>query len=569
MALQSRIKPFDVTIETSRLPTEWETWKLDLESFFLAHGVEKQSDKRAQLAYLGGPGLQELLRLLPGINQVPHVTADPPYYDVAIKCLDQYFEPFRRKTYERHLFHQIVQQTGERFTDFVMRLRRQISRCSYEPSVVEELIADRIAQGCTSEELRTKLLQKDRTLEEVITLGTSMAESHQQSKKLGRTYPRQEPEVNAVANRPHRNHQHQMKRQPVFQTHYQPRNQQNNRFSCYGCGRRGHIHGSSECPAKHTKCAACGKIGHWAKRCYASGGLKRRMENEPSFPKAKRIRAVADEIEKEQSKDYVFYAMGGNVFTFKVGGVQIPMTIDSGSDANIITKEVWDELKEAKVNVVDMTIQADRSLVGYASKQPMKITGTFSAQIEAGENKTIAKFYVVEDGQRCLLGDHTAKELNVLKVGFDINSVQANKQTPFPKIRGIVVEIPIDHDVQPVQQSYRRPPIAWESKIEAKLQSLLEMDIIEPAPGPSPWVSPVVPVMKDSGDVRLCIDMRRANQAVLRESHPLPLVDELLGSVSGAVRFSKIDIKDAYHQLEISERSRPITTFITKQGLFR
>ncbi|KXJ62370.1 hypothetical protein RP20_CCG015892 [Aedes albopictus] len=63
--------------------------------------------------------------------------------------------------------------------------------------------------------------------------------------------------------------------------------------------------------------------------------------------------------------------------------------------------------------------------------------------------------------------------------------------------------------------------------------------------------------------------MRRANQAVLRESHPLPLVDELLGSVSGAVRFSKIDIKDAYHQLEISERSRPITTFITKQGLFR
>lgn len=567
--MPSRIKPFDVTIDTSRLPAEWEIWKLDLESFFLAQGVEKQTDKRAQLAYLGGPGLQGLLRHLPGINQVPHVTSDPPYYDVAIKCLDQYFEPFRRKTYERHLFHQIVQQPGERFTDFVMRLRKQIARCNYESTVVDELIADRIAQGCISEELRTKLLQKDRTLEDVITLGTSMAESHQQSKKLSRPLGRQEQDVYAVANRPFQNNQQYIKRQPS----YQPRNQHNNRFICYGCGRRGHTHGSNECPTKHTKCAACGKIGHWAKRCYSNGGLKRRLDNptsnSTSYPKTKRIRAVAEEIEKGDAKDYVFYAMGGNVFTFKVGGVQVPMTIDSGSDANIITKDVWEQLKEAKVNAIEMTTKPDRSLIGYASKEPMKISGTFSAEIEAGGSKTMAKFYVVEDGQRCLLGDHTAKALNVLKVGFDVDAVESNPKTPFPKIRGVVIEIPIDHDVQPVQQSYRRPPIAWESKIEEKLRSLLDMDIIEPAPGPSPWVSPVVPVMKDSGEIRLCIDMRRANQAVLRESHPLPLVDELLGSVCGAVRFSKIDIKDAYHQVEISERSRPITTFITKQGLFR
>lgn len=63
--------------------------------------------------------------------------------------------------------------------------------------------------------------------------------------------------------------------------------------------------------------------------------------------------------------------------------------------------------------------------------------------------------------------------------------------------------------------------------------------------------------------------MRRANKAVLREAHPVPLVDELLGSVDGATVFSKIDIKEAYHQLEISKESRPITTFITKAGLYR
>lgn len=572
MSIHSRIKPFDVTAEASSLPAEWETWKNDLDSYFLAQNIEAQRDKRAQLAYLGGPGLQELLRHLPGVNQVPHVTDDPPYYDVAIQCLDSYFEPFRRKTYERHLFHQIVQQQEERFTDFVMRLRKQISRCSYNPCVVDELIADRIAQGCKSQELRTKLLQKDRTLEEIIALGTSLAESFNQSKQLGKPYMQSRPdhEVNSVARTTFRSGSDQSSSNT---TAYPSRSQSNNRV-CYSCGFRGHVQGSNKCPAKQTKCAACGKTGHWAKRCHSTGrGFKRRQDDSTSAPnlapKAKRIRAMYEEAEKEQGKDFVFYAMGRNVFNFKVGGVDIPMTIDSGADANIITRGIWEQMKEAGVKVMNATTKTDRSLIAYASDKPLKIAGMFCSEIEAANNKAEAKFYVVEDGQSCLLGDQTAKDLQVLKVGYDVAAIGARDCSPFPKIRGVIVEIPIDEQVQPVQQPYRRPPIAMEGKIEEKLNSLLELDIIERAPGPSPWVSPLVPVLKDNGEIRLCIDMRRANQAVLRETHPLPLVEELLSSVSGAVQFSKIDIKEAYHQVEISERSRPITTFITKYGLYR
>ncbi|XP_062557926.1 uncharacterized protein LOC134222788 [Armigeres subalbatus] len=348
----------DVSSEASSLPGEWELWKNDLESFFLAQNVETQRDKRAQLAYLGGPGLQELLRHLPGVNQVPHVSNDPPYYDVAIKSLDDYFEPFRRKTYERHIFHQIVQNPEERFTDFVMRLRKQISRCNYNACVVDELIDDRITQGCKSQELRTKLLQRDRSLEEIVALGTSMAKSWDQSKKLVKpnTQTRPEFEVHSVAKPPFRSFTHRRAtNSPGFQYRKQSDRQQNN-FNCYGCGRRGHVQGSIEFPAKQTKCAACGKLGHWAKRCYAARqGFKRRANDNSSEPQAKRIRAVQEEIEDGQSKDFVFYAMGRNVFNFKVDGVDIPMTIDSGADANIITRSVWEQMKEAGVNVSDAT----------------------------------------------------------------------------------------------------------------------------------------------------------------------------------------------------------------------
>lgn len=196
------------------------------------------------------------------------------------------------------------------------------------------------------------------------------------------------------------------------------------------------------------------------------------------------------------------------------------------------------------------------------------MTGMFRAVIQAGDNSTEAVFYVAEDGKQSLLGDETAKQLKVLKIGFQVAEI-CEAPSAFPKMNGILIEIPIDPTVKPVQQSYRRVPFALEEKVADKLKYLLDQDIIERVQEPSAWVSPIVPVLKDSGEIRLCVDMRRANQAVLRETHPLPIVEEMFGSINGAVRFSKVDIKDAYHQVEISKRSREITTFITKQGLFR
>ena len=106
-------------------------------------------------------------------------------------------------------------------------------------------------------------------------------------------------------------------------------------------------------------------------------------------------------------------------------------------------------------------------------------------------------------------------------------------------------------------------------KIKQKLEELVSHDIIEPVEGPSPWVSPVVIVPKPSGDIRLSIDMRRANQAIVRECHPVPTVDDVLYQLNGSTVFSKLDLRWGFHQIELEEQSRKITTFITHKGLFR
>jgi hypothetical protein len=57
--------------------------------------------------------------------------------------------------------------------------------------------------------------------------------------------------------------------------------------------------------------------------------------------------------------------------------------------------------------------------------------------------------------------------------------------------------------------------------------------------------------------------MRQANEAIIRERHPIPTVDEILQGVNGSKIFSKLDLKLGYHQLELSPESREITTFAT------
>ena len=108
-----------------------------------------------------------------------------------------------------------------------------------------------------------------------------------------------------------------------------------------------------------------------------------------------------------------------------------------------------------------------------------------------------------------------------------------------------------------------------QEKVEKKIQELLDCDIIEEIDGPTPWVNPVVIIPKADGDIRLCIDMRRANEAILRGRHPIPTVDELLHSMNGSRVFSKLDLKWGYHQLELSQESCQITTFVTHKGLYR
>jgi len=130
------------------------------------------------------------------------------------------------------------------------------------------------------------------------------------------------------------------------------------------------------------------------------------------------------------------------------------------------------------------------------------------------------------------------------------------------------ISLDIDPTVKRIAQPYRRIPLNLRGKIQDKTTELLDLGIIEPVEGPVPWVNPVVIVPNNNGEIRLCVDMRQANQAIMRRRSPIPTVDEVLHTMIVSKVFSKLDLKWGYHQLELSPKSREITTFATPDGLF-
>ena len=121
-------------------------------------------------------------------------------------------------------------------------------------------------------------------------------------------------------------------------------------------------------------------------------------------------------------------------------------------------------------------------------------------------------------------------------------------------------------DTAPIKQRPYRTPFLQRSVVEDHLTKLLAANIIRPSV--SPWASPIVIVGKKDKTTRMCIDFRKVNACSVPNCYPLPQIDDILASLGGAKYFSKMDLKSGYHQIPMSEESRPKTAFITHMGLF-
>ena len=85
-----------------------------------------------------------------------------------------------------------------------------------------------------------------------------------------------------------------------------------------------------------------------------------------------------------------------------------------------------------------------------------------------------------------------------------------------------------------------------------------------------PWGTPVVPICKKDGSIRLCGDYKvTVNRKTITETYPLPRMEDLLASLAGGTAFSKLDLIQAYQQLVFDDEFKDMVTINTHRGLYR
>lgn len=576
-------------LESEIVNETWLQWKRSLEYWFGAADIEDPAKRFNCLMSLGGVELHKIYGSLPQEEIVGSfvraIPQDP--YTVAISRLDEYFSPKFHDLFYRHKFWQVSKEPEDKIDDLVLKIREASSYCKFGKNEMEsaDISMTHKLIMLVSQEQKEKLLRKqDITFDEAVKI----LKAHEATKFSAR-------ELSNAKSR-------HFDRPRDFEIHRVE--QQQNVFTCKNCGRRGHAEGSSRCPAKNVICYNCDKIGHFKQRCgkplkrtyrdyqkrdsYADDSQKRPRDPQSDENKSKRgkwdIKNVETE-EKTDSQEKKYFRIDqisvcnvdedGSKAVVLVGKVPIYSLVDSGCPKNIIDDQTWKLMKTQGVQVRNMRVEPNQKFLGYG-KSPLKQLMAFDAIIETAEGiKLPDTFYVIENGGHPLLGKETAEKLGILKIVLPsheglipINAVVIEKR-PFPKIKGIQIHLPIQKGANPVQMPMRRIPVGIQKAVKTKLDELEIADIVEKVTEYSPWQSVLVPIFKDNGEVRLCVDMRRVNKVVVREKHPLPHFDEILPTLAKAKVFSVLDVKQAFHQVELDEESRKFTTFITPWGSYQ
>ena len=209
-----------------------------------------------------------------------------------------------------------------------------------------------------------------------------------------------------------------------------------------------------------------------------------------------------------------------------------------------------------------MSLTLERSFVKiypYGCETSLPILGKCVVEIYSNctDRRTFATFHVIHAATSGVLGKSRSELLCVLTVlqptkyeqisaltnsefKYRLNSLLHEYKDIFEcmgTLKNFELNIQLSDSVQPYVQKPRRLPFLIKKQVENEIQKLLKQDFIEPVTSSPKWVPPLVFVPKKNGYVRLCVDMPKANTAIIKNYYPIPTLDESLYEANGAKIF--------------------------------
>lgn len=119
-------------------------------------------------------------------------------------------------------------------------------------------------------------------------------------------------------------------------------------------------------------------------------------------------------------------------------------------------------------------------------------------------------------------------------------------------------------DDQPVFQQPRRLSVVEIKETESIRSDWLKKGIIQRSS--SDYASPIVPVRKKDGTMRICVDYRRLNQKTVKDRYPIPVIEDQLIQLRYAKVFTTLDLKNGFHYVPVHEVAESLLHLLYQAG---
>ena len=417
------------------------------------------------------------------------------------------------------------------------------------------MLRDRLVGGINSIQIRRRLLQeKQLNFVRALEIAQAMETAEKDEKKLD--------EAGAAADSVQKLTPQRTRREPT------PKDK-TSQPQCYRCGKANHTPAS--CRFKTARCHNCGRIGHVKAVCRSKKKLRRDMIQQVS----------EDRGETSETEDYSLFALHDSanarqpfLVNLQVDDVPLSMELDTGASLSIMSESTF------RRHWPDKPLQPTRRQLRTYTGEIIQVLGTVQVHVRHGANSADLPLMVVGMDGPSLLGRNWLNSLQLdwsqlhrLHDGALEEVLRRHSQVfrdELGTLQGFRAKIHVDPNAVPHFCRARPVPYSMRPLVEVELEKLVKQGVIEPVTF-ADWAAPIVPVLKDDKkSVRICGDFSlTVNKASRLDCYPIPRVEDLFAKLRGGKSFTKLDMSQAYLQLQLDDESKKYVVVNTHKGLFQ
>ncbi|XP_022825572.1 uncharacterized protein K02A2.6-like [Spodoptera litura] len=498
-------------------------------------------------------------------------------YEDLVKLVADHLEPQRSEIAERHVFRLRRQRAGEPLAEYLQALKHLATTCNFgkcrKCSSLEENLRDQFVSGLANDAMRSRIFA-ERKIEykEAVELALALEAAEKHAEVSGSTgLPTTTSGAGGDAGE---------------DLHY-----------TRGARGRGHARGArsagaagapepagAEGPARGAVAQACWRCGkaHRADRCryvnYNCDLCKQRGHLRVMCKFVKNSETQQNYISGEEDCGDIFNIVGRRkdnkpyFINVIIDNFETKCEIDTGSRISAINEEMYSRQFAHK------TIKADNLILRSYAGSPIVSLGYIEVKVRL-QNVEVNSLplYVIKNGARPLLGRDWLRalkvnQINLYKITDDefVNRLCAEFPEVFTDKLGTckrTIQLQMTSE-EPVYVRARPVPLALRARVEHEL-ARLEADGSIYRVDYSDYGTPIVPVVKKNGDIRICGDYKiTINPKLKRDYYPLPRIEELFANLSGGEKFTKIDLTHAYEQCLLTKESQAYTAITTHLGTY-